>query len=62
VLAYRRDQTVMSKAEAGNWGLRHAPEEYQPLIAEAAAFYAGTAEGELDRAAVTSFIDWVRDA
>jgi len=53
---------VMSKADAGRWGLRVAPERFRPLIADAAAHYAGEAEIELDRTEVTAFVEWARDA
>ena len=62
VVAYRRERTVMSKADAGRWGLRVAPERFRPLIADAAAHYAGEAEIELDRTEVTAFVEWARDA
>jgi predicted nucleotidyltransferase len=62
VLAYRRERTVMSKAEAGAWGMRFAPERFHSLVAEAAAIYAGDREGELDRPAVATFVEWARNA
>jgi predicted nucleotidyltransferase len=62
VLAYRRDRTIMSKAEAGQWGLRFAPADFHQLISDAAAFYAGDRDGELDRVEVGAFVEWVRNA
>jgi predicted nucleotidyltransferase len=62
VVAFRRERTVRSKAEAGAWGLRSAPEQFRSLIAEAGAIYAGEREGELDRAAVAAFVEWARNA
>lgn len=62
VLAYRRDRTIISKAEAGRWGLRFAPAEFHPLISDASAFYAGERDGELDRVQVAGFVEWVRSA
>ena len=62
VVAYRRERTVMSKADAGRWGLRVAPERFRSLIADAAAHYAGEAEIELDLTEVTAFVEWARDA
>lgn len=61
VVAYRRERTVMSKREAGEWGRRFAPERFRSLIADAAAFYAGR-DVELDRGAATAFVEWARDA
>ena len=62
VVAYRRERTVMSKADAGRWGLRHAPARFHPLIASAAAFYAGEPGVELDHSDVVAFIEWASDA
>ena len=50
----------MSKADAGRWGLRVAPERFRPLIADAAAHYAGEAEIELDRTEVTALVECAR--
>jgi predicted nucleotidyltransferase len=61
VVAYRRERTIMSKADAGSWGLRFAPDEFRSVITAAAAFYAGE-EVELDRSAASAFVEWVRDA
>ena len=60
VLAYRRERTVISKAQAGDWGLASLPERFHPLIQTAAALYAGRREGELEleRSAVAVFVDW----
>lgn len=62
VVAYRRERIIMSKRDAGEWGIRSAPEEFHALIADAAAFYAGDPAGELDHDAVLAFVDWARDA
>jgi predicted nucleotidyltransferase len=61
VLAYRRERTIMSKADAGGWGLRFAPGEFRPLIAGALAFYGGEAV-ELDPRAAAAFVEWTRRA
>jgi predicted nucleotidyltransferase len=61
VVAYRRERIVMSKREAGEWGLRFAPDGFRRLIAEASAFYAGE-HRDLDRDRVRAFVDWARDA
>jgi predicted nucleotidyltransferase len=60
VVAYRREGKVISKAEAGEWGVREAPTRFRTLIAEAAAIYAGEREGELHRGAVAEFLDWAQ--
>ena len=49
VVAYRRERIVMSKADGGRLGASLCAEAVPPLIAEAAAIYAGEREGELDR-------------
>lgn len=35
VLAYKRDNLILSKAEGGNWGIDHLPLEYHSLISDA---------------------------
>ena len=62
VVAYRRERIVMSKAEAGDWGLRFAPKRFHAVIGEAAAVYAGEREAELERDAVLAFVEWATDA
>jgi streptomycin 3"-adenylyltransferase len=61
VLAFRRERRVMSKAQASEWGLRFAPEEYRSLVAAAAAWYAGPDHVEFDGEAVSAFIEWLVD-
>jgi hypothetical protein len=61
VLAFRRERTVMSKAQAGEWGARCAPEQYRSLVADAAAMYAGPDDVLLDRDMVAAFIEWLVD-
>jgi predicted nucleotidyltransferase len=62
VLAFRRERTVMSKAQAGDWGARSVPEQYRSLVAGAAEMYASPQDVELDREAVSSFVAWVAEA
>jgi streptomycin 3"-adenylyltransferase len=61
VLAFRRERTVMSKAQAGEWGVRFAPEEYRALVADAATMYAGPQDVPLNREAVAAFVEWLVD-
>ena len=35
VLAYKKEELILSKQEGGQWGIGHVPEKYQPLIAQA---------------------------
>lgn len=39
VLAYRKDNLILSKQEGGNWGLKNTPEEYHNLISDALTEY-----------------------
>lgn len=59
VLAFRRERRVMSKAEAGEWGLRFAPEQFRSLVSQAAENYAGRSEAQPDPRAVVSFLEWI---
>jgi streptomycin 3"-adenylyltransferase len=59
VLAYDRERTVMSKAEAAEWGLRELPQRFKPVVERAAAHYAGAPAVELDRASVVELVDRV---
>ncbi|MDE5908847.1 MAG: DUF4111 domain-containing protein [Lachnospiraceae bacterium] len=40
VLAYKKDELILSKQEGGNWGMNHVPEKYHPLILRALEEYA----------------------
>ena len=48
VLAYRREKTVLSKQEGGEWGIRNLPEEYHPLIRTALHEYGDGTEVRYD--------------
>lgn len=48
VLAYKREELVLSKQEGGQWGLCHVPEKYQPLIAQALDEYSSNRSAEWD--------------
>ena len=50
VLAWRREGSVLSKAEGGAWALARLPEEYRPLVREALREYAGGAAPGYDPA------------
>ena len=39
VLAFKKDNLILSKKEGGEWGLEHAPKQYIPLILEAIKEY-----------------------
>lgn len=59
VLAFRKERTVMSKAQAGEWGARFVPEQFRSLVADAATMYGSEHDVELDRQAVAAFVGWV---
>ena len=39
VLAYKKDNLILSKLEGGNWGLKNIPEEYHNLVLNALTEY-----------------------
>jgi len=41
VLAYLREETVLSKQQGGEWGLAHLPQQWYPLLRDALAVYGG---------------------
>ena len=45
VLAYQRDNIILSKKEGGEWGLKNLPEEFHPLLSGALREYEGSGEG-----------------
>ncbi len=49
VLAYRRDRLILSKAEGGQWGLRHLPSQFYPLIEAALEAYCEASSVKLAR-------------
>ena len=48
VLAYKKEELVLSKKEGGEWALNNIPEEYHDLIKEAMAEYADAREVSYD--------------
>ena len=49
VLAYVKEQKVMSKREGGEWGLEYLPEQYHPLIRSALQEYENGNDARYDR-------------
>ena len=43
VLAYLTEGAVLSKQEGGEWGMKHLPEVYHPMLAAALDAYGGSA-------------------
>ena len=48
VMAYKKDEVILSKKEAGEWALENLPKEYHPLIAAALKEYADVVSVEYD--------------
>jgi predicted nucleotidyltransferase len=61
VLAYVRDGEILSKDEAGLWGLREAPGELRPTIEAALAAYRHVPrdDGSFDPLEIRRFTDWI---
>ena len=58
VLAYQEDGLVLSKAEGGEWAIRHLPSEYHPLIAGAMREYSESAEVAYDPALARRYAEY----
>jgi predicted nucleotidyltransferase len=62
VLAYVRDEEILSKEEAGLWGLREAPPEVRVTIEKALTAHRSVPrdEGSFDSGELRRFTDWVQ--
>jgi streptomycin 3"-adenylyltransferase len=60
VLAFRQERNVMSKAQAGEWGVRSVPEQFRSLVSDAATMYGSEKDVPLDRETVAAFVEWVQ--
>lgn len=49
VLAFRKENLILSKREGGTWGLAHVPENYSKLIQQALDEYASVCTMELNK-------------
>jgi streptomycin 3"-adenylyltransferase len=47
ILAFMREEKVLSKLEGGRWGLANLPEEYHDLIEQALYSYQGKRKGRV---------------
>ena len=59
VLAYKEDGLVLSKKEGGDWALKHLPDEYRPLIADAMREYSENAEVIYDNALAEKYAEYI---
>ena len=48
VLAYKKEELILSKQEGGKWGIRNIPEKYQTLIVQALDEYLSDKSTEWD--------------
>jgi predicted nucleotidyltransferase len=62
ILAFIREEKVLSKLEGGLWGLANLPKEYHGLIERALGCYEGKKKGgTLDKSALEAFADYMTD-
>lgn len=59
VLAFRKDNCILSKREGGEWGLSHLPGKYTKLIADAMAEYAGGSPLKLDKEFAIEYAEYM---
>lgn len=48
VLAYKKEELVLSKAEGGKWGMQNLPEKFRPLISQALNEYSSDTTANYD--------------
>ena len=48
VLAYKKEELVLSKAEGGKWGMQNLPEKFRPLISQAMNEYSSDTTANYD--------------
>ncbi len=59
VLAFRREEAVLSKKEGGEWALENLPEEYHALVRNALKEYAGGADHSYDPDTAERYADYM---
>ena len=59
VLAYKREELVLSKKEGGEWALDKLPEEFLPLINEALNEYAVGTNGKYDMECAVRYAEYM---
>jgi streptomycin 3"-adenylyltransferase len=62
VLAYKKEELVLSKKEGGEWALNNIPEEYHDLIKEAMAEYADAREVSYDYEIAKQYAEYMLQA
>lgn len=59
VMAYLKDDAVMSKKEGGEWGLKNLPSEYHPLLRSALQEYADGIDGKYDQEIARQYTEYM---
>jgi streptomycin 3"-adenylyltransferase len=64
VLAFIREEKVLSKLEGGQWGIANLPQEYHSLIRQAVSIYQGKTKESHDwkNEELEAFADYMNDA
>ena len=58
VLAFAKDNLVLSKKEGGDWGLKNVPEKYRSLISEALSEYESNTKPEYDKELAVKYAEY----
>lgn len=61
VLAYKKDELILSKLEGGNWGITNVPEKYHCLISCALDEYTSNKPITLDKKYAYDFAEYMTD-
>ncbi len=61
VLAYKKDELILSKLEGGNWGIANVPEKYQCLVSCALDEYTSNKPITLDKKYAYDFAEYMTD-
>ncbi len=59
VLAYQKEQLILSKLEGGTWGLANLPQKYAPLIADALKDYTTDSTMKLNTALAREYATYM---
>ena len=59
VLAYKKDNLILSKKEGGEWALANIPEEYHPLIISALSEYSGAEAAKYNKEAALKYAEYM---
>lgn len=59
VLAFKKDNLILSKKEGGEWALENLPEEYHPLLKDALKDYEGNSNVTYDMECADKYADFI---